>query len=290
MDKKYRLLTVFILILGGFIACKDEAIYTPDEKFVLQAYLYANEPVTDITIRYTVPLTVADTVVGDPVNNARVILYKNSKSYNLVSSSDSGSYSYQGTDLIIAAGDVFTIEATANGKTATGETSVPEAPSGVMLSNDTIQFPEVTVNQSGPPDFSKMQELMQMQRDVQLDVVWDNPKGLLHFVVIENAEENQVSIFPQPGGNFGQIRNRGAFRQISKPTRESSYQINFGDIQYWGKYIVKVYRVNQEYADLYDNLQQDSRDLNEPPTNIKNGQGIFSAFNSQNVYFEVVKK
>ena len=153
MDKKYRLLTVFILILGGFIACKDDAIYTPDEKFVLQAYLYANEPVTDITIRYTVPLTVADTVVGDPVNDARVILYKNSKSYNLVSSSDSGSYSYQGTDLIIAAGDVFTIEATANGKTATGETSVPEAPSGVMLSNDTIQFPEVTVNQSGPPDF-----------------------------------------------------------------------------------------------------------------------------------------
>lgn len=53
--------------------------------------------------------------------------------------------------------------------------------------------------------------------------------------------------------------------------------------------MVKIFWVNQEYANLYDNLEQDSRDLNGPPTNIKNGLGIFSAFNSQNVYFEVKK-
>ena len=99
-----------------------------------------------------------------------------------------------------------------------------------------------------------------------------------------------MSIFPDTGGKFGRASGRGAFRRISRPTRESSYQINFGEIAYWGKYVVKVYRVNQEYADLYENLEQDSRDLNEPPTNIKNGLGIFSAFHSQNVYFNVEKK
>ena len=40
----------------------------------------------------------------------------------------------------------------------------------------------------------------------------------------------------------------------------------------------------------YENLEQDSRDLNEPPTNIVNGLGIFSAFNSMNVFFEVQKE
>jgi hypothetical protein len=108
-------------------------------------------------------------------------------------------------------------------------------------------------------------------------------------VVIENNEQNQESIFPVFGGNFGR-GNRGAFRRISRPTREDSYQINFGELTYWGQYVVKVYRVNQEYANLYENLTQDSRDLNEPPTNIKNGLGIFSAFNSKKVYFRVVKK
>jgi hypothetical protein len=40
-----------------------------------------------------------------------------------------------------------------------------------------------------------------------------------------------------------------------------------------------VYRINQEYADLYRTRQQDSRDLNEPLSNVVNGLGVFSAFN-----------
>jgi len=54
-----------------------------------------------------------------------------------------------------------------------------------------------------------------------------------------------------------------------------------------GKHRVKVYRVNQEYADLYQSRNQDSRDLNEPLTNIVNGLGVFSAFNSDSVFFEL---
>jgi len=34
---------------------------------------------------------------------------------------------------------------------------------------------------------------------------------------------------------------------------------------------------------------QDSRDLNEPLNNIDNGPGIFTSFNSDVLYFEVVK-
>lgn len=38
------------------------------------------------------------------------------------------------------------------------------------------------------------------------------------------------------------------------------------------------------------NHKNDSRDLNEPYTNINNGLGIFSGFASQEVYFEVIKQ
>jgi hypothetical protein len=53
---------------------------------------------------------------------------------------------------------------------------------------------------------------------------------------------------------------------------------------------VKVYRVNQEYVDLYENRQQDSRNLTEPLTNIKNGLGIFTAFSYAQAYFYVKKE
>ncbi len=286
---RYTNLMFLFFALGSLVSCNEEAIYTPDERFVLQAFLYANEPVYDVTLKNAVPLTAADSV-GEPINDAEIILYKNDVAYPLVSSSDSGTYHYPGDDLIVKTGESFYIEATYNNKTASAITTVPESPSGVMMSTESIELPEINIDPyTGRPDMYAFREILGMQGSVQLEVIWDNPNSELHFVVIENAEDNQESIFPDIGGKFGQI-GRGGFRRITFPTRESSYQINFREIKYWGKYIVKVYRVNQEYADLYDNLYQDSRDLNEPPTNIENGLGIFSAFNSQNVYFEVIKK
>lgn len=287
--KKYFKITILALILGTISSCEDPAVYTPNDRFVLQAYLYAGEPVFDIKIRNAVPLTVTDSV-GEPINDASVVLYRNGVGYPLVSSSDTGTYMYPGNNLIVTEGETFNIEATWGTRTATAETTVPEPPVGVVISSDTIELPEIDWGSSGTPNFEVMRELMDAQQNVKLEVYWDNPNTELHFVVVENAEEDQESIFPAPGGGFGRLDRRGGFRRISAPTRESSYQINFNEIQYWGKYIVKVYRVNKEYADLYDNLQQDSRDLNEPPTNIKNGLGIFSAFNSVNTYFTVVKK
>lgn len=288
--KRYIPLIFSSLFLASFIACEEEAIYTPDERFVLQAYLYANEPLWDVSVRNAVPLTVGDSI-GEPINDAVINLIKNDVVYLLVSSSDTGTYHYPGDDLLIESGDVFFIETTVDTKTATATTSIPEPPQGVIMSQDTIGLPEIIIDSStGIPDFAVMQELRTLQQEMQLEVLWDNPDSELHFVVIENAEDDQESIFPDFGGNFGSLGGRGAFRRITEPTRESSYQINFGEIQHWGQYIVKVYRVNDEYADLYENLEQDSRDLNEPPTNIQNGLGIFSAFNSMNTYFSVVKQ
>lgn len=282
--KKYITLILFTAILGSFTSCEDEAIYTPDERFVLQAYLYANEPVWDVTIKNAVPLSVADSV-GEPINDAVITLYKNDVPYTLVSSSDTGTYHYPGDDLLIETGDVFSIEATISEETATGSTSVPDSPQGVFISTETIKLPEIDFIDGVRPDFETLMAFREAIESFELSVVWDNPNGELYFVVVESVSSNQISIFPT-GGKFA----KGRFRQVSKPTRESSYEIKIDELTYWGAYVAKVYRVNQEYSDLYENLEQDSRDLNEPPTNIKNGLGIFSAFNSQNVYFEVKKE
>jgi len=56
----------------------------------------------------------------------------------------------------------------------------------------------------------------------------------------------------------------------------------------YGRHRVILYRVNEEYANLYENRNQDSRDLNEPPSNIEGALGVFSAFNSVAAEFDVV--
>jgi hypothetical protein len=87
-----------------------------------------------------------------------------------------------------------------------------------------------------------------------------------------------------PGGGGGMLR------MVSTPTADYQYRIQRFDLSFYGRHRVKVYRVNQEYADLYESRQQDSRDLNEPLTNIRNGLGVFSAFNSTAAYFNVVQR
>ncbi len=104
-------------------------------------------------------------------------------------------------------------------------------------------------------------------------------------MAVEGLADDAEAIFPE------QLQQRlGRFRFISQPTTDTLYSINLLSLRDLGPHEVKVYRVNEEYNDLYENRAQDSRDLNEPPSNISNGLGVFSAFNSQSVLFVVVRE
>ena len=67
---------------------------------------------------------------------------------------------------------------------------------------------------------------------------------------------------------------------MSAPTPADSTTISQLSLTHLGEHRIRLYHVNQEYADLYEGRVQDSRDLNEPPSNIRGGLGVFSAFAS----------
>ncbi|MFC2076767.1 hypothetical protein ACFLT7_06770 [candidate division KSB1 bacterium] len=111
-------------------------------------------------------------------------------------------------------------------------------------------------------------------------VSWDNPTGELFFVTVENVEDDPLPV---------ESRFKGmSFRFRSTPTTNDTFLVNRGQITHLGQHLARVYRINQEYADLYISRQQDSRDLNEPLSNIENGLGVFSAFNSDSLFFNAV--
>ena len=276
MKIKLLILTLFIVFLG----CTDESPLAPvSESLVVRGYLYSGEPVNDIQITSTLALGSEDTI-APPINDAQVSLFKNGVSYNLIASDgDSGYYHYEGTDLTVETGDVFDINVDYGGNIASGTTTVPAPPSNVTVSANTV-----FVTTTFTPGEMHMED---STRTIYIN--WDEDPSALFYVTIENKEENPDSIiidFPFPPG--GGIPFNGGGRFISAPTSLNEYQINSRSLPYYGKYEIKVYRVNQEYADLYSSRQQDSRDLNEPLTNINNGLGVFSAFNSTSIFITAV--
>ncbi|MEK7729720.1 MAG: DUF4249 family protein [candidate division KSB1 bacterium] len=258
---------VLLAACAALCACDSNSPLLPEsEMLVVRAYLYSGEPVRDIQLTSTYAITSEDSV-GAPINNATVTLEKAGKVYPLtLTLGDSGYYHYAGSDLNVAAGDRFKISVACNNELATGTTEIPLTPQNVQLS-----APEFVVSNT-PFDTSS------------ITVSWDNPDESFFFVTVENIETTRTPIndrLPFP---------RGAGFSRSRPTRENRYQIRRFDLTYLGQHRVRVYKVNQEYANLYAFGQQDSRNLNEPLTNIQNGLGVFAGFSSVEVGFTVRKQ
>jgi len=278
--KKYILF--LSLFTGLLFACHEENLNDiAENQFVVEAFLYAGEPIDDIRIKTTFPLAdVEDT--SDPINNAEVTIIKEGQRYPLVSSGSDGYYHYPNDDITVQTGDLFDLEVVYNGITATAVTTVPSPTTGLRLSQDSIKVPQLPLNQGREAIVEAIGNFMRASR---IEANWDNPGEDLYFMVVESVSDTIDPIFP------GQvIEALSRFRFVSEPTAESSLIFLAGSLVSFGVYEVKVYHINNEYAALYENRQQDSRDLNEPPSNVQNALGVFSAFNSQNAFFEVVRE
>jgi hypothetical protein len=189
---------------------------------------------------------------------------------------DPGHYHYPGDDLVISIGDVFQLEATVVDRTATAETVVPAPPIGLVLSADTVTAPTIGGGGrrgGGPGGGGGL--------NAGITARWTNPAGELHFVVLDNVEAEPL-ILPTT-----EIFSRFAARIIQQPTAADSSLVRVLTLTHFGHHRLKLYRVNEEYVDLYEGLSQDSRDLNEPPSNIHGALGIFSAFSADSAFFEV---
>jgi hypothetical protein len=132
-------LVFFFIIAAAVMGCEESSPLLPEaEQVVVRAYLYANEPVTDIQLTTTYAITSEDTA-GVPINDAAVSLEKNGQIYPLVSTpGDSGYYHYAGNDLEVSIGDKFKMVVEYHGEAITGETVIPTPPRNINISADRL--------------------------------------------------------------------------------------------------------------------------------------------------------
>ena len=269
--RKVSILT--FIIIGLLSSCEKDILQQsePENLLVVEAYLYDGEPVDDIYLASLLLYGGEDTIV-QTIPDAEVEIIHNSDRYLMVPSDSAGYYHYPGLDLEVAVGDSYQIEIDYFDKVTTAETTVPYPPEGVTISQNEYYIDAELIQYSW--------EYWENLPEVEL--TWDESGNDYFYILIENIEDEPVDIFS------GKKVSKG-FRKLTLPVQGSSSVFSPLDIIYqYGTHRIKLYRVNKEYADLYESMQQDSRDLNEPLTNITNGLGIFTAFSCDSIYLEVV--
>ena len=257
-------------------ACESDLDFiAPDpDVFVIQAFLFADEPVTNVTVTGVLPIDADSTEVAPVISDASITLIRDGVRFELVATSgEPGRYNYPGSDLLIGLGDVFQLEAIVDGKMATAETVVPLPPVGLALSDDSLEAPVFQPGGGGRGGGGILA--------AGITAKWSNAGRQLHFVVIDNLEASP-EILPTT-----EIFSRFAARIVQQPTAADSSVVRIITLTHYGQHRLKLYRVNDEYADLYEGLEQDSRDLNEPPSNIHGALGVFSAFSADSAFFRV---
>jgi hypothetical protein len=282
--------TIIKIYTGLFLAfliagCTNTEDVQKDDLVVVEGYLFQGEQVDSIHLTNTVSFNSGDTIYP-PVTDATVTIKNNSNDY-VLKNIGNGYYSYDGTGLQIIVGDTYSLKITSGDQSITSSTIVPSIPENVVIS-DTILSIDTTFT-FGPPS----------QRDTTqqsgITITWSNPDDDYFFIVIQSTDSTSADIVYNTGnmpGGFtpptGSGTNRG-FNYRSEPFKGTSYTINSQSLTKYGMHRLRVYRVNQEYADLYENRQQDSRNLTEPITNIVNGLGVFTAFSYSEATFTVVR-
>jgi len=267
MFGKYCLL----LIVGLFICCSngDNPVIPDTDEIVIQAYLYANKPVTDIKITTLALFDKPET--QKPINNALVSLNKNGLDYDLsLSPGDSGYYSYKGKDLTVLPGDSFQLNVTYNGKTAFAKTIIPNAPQITYISVDILWVPgKIILTDSN-----------------KIKVKWQSPDGSNAYFIVDIKPHYDL-----PWEVYGSTSRLNQYIPFEEKWSFHEFTISFFEKTEKGDFTFIIYQINREYVEFLMNGILIDGKRKEPFSNIENGYGIFTAFNSDScrIYYKMQK-
>lgn len=275
--KSFKLHLIFVVLIAFLLSCvKESQAYLDSTSAVVSGYLYAGHRIDSILI------SESNSYSGDGVfrtiDDLEVLINDGGQDYRL---DFIGNGYYQSKQIEVISDKEYSISFRWNGADIKASTHIPLA-NHAQISDSIIYREQITGNGGfGPGSF---------ERPDPIEVSWDNTDGDYYFVLVENMEDSAEYIFTflEELIEQGDSIRRPSFR--SRPEIVDFYGIDsFNDIQQFGRYRVVVYRLNSEYAALYEQLGSSSISISSPPTNVDNGLGIFTGISTDTVYFEVKK-
>lgn len=256
-----------------FFACEKQTIEDLETKTtVVEAYLHAGQSVDSIKITQSFSYAQVDTNIT-VLDGLDIILSDSSGQYSLTSVGDGF---YQNLDLIVEEDKSYRLEILHEGEKVFAETYVPTK-TEAHLSIAEVVIPEIEAGSEPSPPTDTQDPI---------EISWNNSEGDYYYVVISNIEEEPEYV----NGNTATAGGPPRFVFITEPQITDFYAINpRRELTQYGTHEIVVFRVNPEYAALYESSGNSTLSLEQAPTNIENGLGIFTGLSSDTLYFEVSK-
>ena len=264
---------ILFLLINSFliVSCNQENIEPTETKTtIVEGYLSAGNPVDSLRVTQSYSFgQIEEEFI--PIDDLNITIADDNSQFELTSI---GNGFYQNTNLIIDAGKNYQLEFERDGEIISAETYVPEnnasSISTTQVELEKIEAGVFPIGGINIPD--------------PVEISWNNEDGDYYFVLIKNIETDPEYV----NENIAQFD--GQLQFISAPQISDFYAIRtLGQLTQYGTYQIIVFRVNPEYAALYESSGNSTLSLEEPPSNIINGLGIFTGVSSDTLYLEVIK-
>jgi|GEM_PF-6311094 len=240
-------------------------------KPVVEGYLYEGTPVRNLKISELVKFDEVNDFGEKLISGLDIKIRIDHAEYPLYENPDHpGYYGTENDDLILQPAQNIEFSFLFNSTNVSASTRVPSKPLNLSIS-DAVKY------------ISPIQSYWDLQQlaEISVQVRWTNDDHSYYYISVKNIETNPQTLDPED-----LLPDLGNSFDIP-PLATDFSNIFFNKIQYYGRYMVVVSKVNAEYTAIYQSQNQDSRTLTELASNIENGYGIFTALAADTVYFEI---
>jgi hypothetical protein len=255
-----KLLYLFITAACAtfLIACgKELTENTSNEKLpVVEAYIMEGTNTVNVKVYSMEVYLGEDYILSLPIKELQV--YVNDI---LLTEGEQGNYYINLQQDTVKAGQIFSLHFLYNGVTVTAETTIPN-----KIENLTAQPNYLQISTSS---------FWYADDTTTVNLHWDNIDQDFYQVYTEAPDNSSITF---PGGNR---------RQLMQPTQGNSYQLSTREFRSIGKYTITVYKVLQDYNNLFQTVA--SNDLANPISNINNALGIFTGVSKETVTVNVTE-
>jgi len=267
---KNILIPILLLTLGLLASCGKELTtpVEPDKVVIVESYLYAGDSAITIKVTKLLPYSEDTTDATEYISGLNLQINGAD-----LTETGTGVYTLLLGEKRIQPGESYMLKFLYFSDTVSSYTLIPDKPSNFNISSNTIYTDRITSTSSGMPSGPPS----------DLILSWENPDESYYYVLIQYLEASR-----------DYINYRSASLDLSdttsiSPTNASETRLGTRNLNFFGSYRIILFKVNDDFADLYQQTDVNSNNITTPVSTINNGFGVFTGMTSDTVYLEVIE-
>jgi hypothetical protein len=252
-------------------ACQPTLIAEFQDRPVVESYLYAGEPAS-VTISKLLPFRDDVRFSGESVDNLSLTIIDEVTGYACPLTPQGNGGVYRNDLFIPESGHAYQLQFMYDNVLVTAATQIAAQPENVLFSKKSITAGFGGGFGGGTPN-------------TPIEITWDNPGGDYYIVTATCITPNPTPVYEGEGDDDAPAFPLSFQSEI---TQGASLQLSSQSFSYFGKYTVKVCRIQPEYVLFCQRINNSSEPLVELNANVVNGFGIFTGIGSVSVDIYVV--